>query len=50
LWFDYENGLAVESSGRATITSDFSYERAGKEDVKTEFATIDVESKMKLLE
>jgi hypothetical protein len=50
LWFDYENGLAVESGGTATLTTDFSYERAGKEDVKTEFATIDVETKIKLLE
>ena len=49
IWFDYENGLAVESGGTATITSDFSYERAGKEDVKTEFATIDIETKIKLI-
>jgi hypothetical protein len=50
VWFDYESGLPVESSGTATITTDFSYERAGKEDVKTEFATIDVETKIKLIE
>jgi hypothetical protein len=49
-WFDYVNGIPVESSGKATITSDFSYERAGKEDVATQFATIDVESKTELLE
>lgn len=49
IWFDYENGLTVEAGGTATITSDFSYERAGKEDVKTEFATIDVETKIKLI-
>jgi hypothetical protein len=49
-WFDYENGIAVESSGKATITSDFSYERAGKEDVATQFATIDVETKTKIIE
>ncbi|MFH1312975.1 MAG: hypothetical protein ABIJ00_07070 [Candidatus Eisenbacteria bacterium] len=49
LWFDYVDGLPVESSGTATITSDFSYERSGKEDVTSEYATIDVESKMKLV-
>jgi hypothetical protein len=49
-WFDYENGLPVESSGKATITSDFSYERAGKEDVATQFATIDVETKTKIVQ
>jgi hypothetical protein len=49
LWFDYAEGLPVESSGSATITSDFSYERAGKEDVTSDFATIDVETKMKLV-
>lgn len=49
-WFDYVNGVPVESSGKATITSDFSYERAGKEDVATQFATIDVESKTEILE
>ncbi len=50
IWYDYVNGLPVESSGTATITSDFSYERAGKEDVKTQTATIDVEEKIKLIE
>jgi hypothetical protein len=49
LWFDYAEGLPIESSGSATITSDFSYERAGKEDVASEYATIDVETKMKLV-
>jgi hypothetical protein len=49
LWFDYTAGLPVESSGEATISSDYSYERAGKEDVASEFATIDVESKMKIM-
>jgi hypothetical protein len=48
IWFDYADGVPVESSGKATITSDFSYERAGKEDVKTETATIDVEQKIRL--
>ena len=49
LWFDYVAGFPVESSGKATILSDYSYERAGKEDVASEFATIDVETKMKLM-
>jgi hypothetical protein len=50
MWFDYVAGLPVESSGTATISADFSYERAGKEDIASEFATIDVETKMKLIE
>ena len=50
IWFDYVNGVPVESTGKATITSDFSYERAGKEDVKTETATIDLEQKIRLSE
>ena len=49
IWFDYVNGLPVESSGTITVTSDFSYERAGKEDVKTQTATIDIEEKIKLI-
>ena len=50
VWFDYVNGLVVEYVAAVTATQDFSYERAGKEDVKTEFATIDSESKIKLVE
>jgi hypothetical protein len=49
LWFDYTAGLHVESSGTATVTADLSYERAGKEDIASEFATIDIETKMKLI-
>ncbi len=49
MWFDYVDGVPVESSGTITVTSDFSYERAGKEDVKTQTATIDIEEKIKLI-
>jgi hypothetical protein len=50
LWFDYVDGLVVEYNTTATATQDISYERAGKEDVATDFATIDSESKIKLSE
>lgn len=50
VWFDYVDGLPVETSATATLTSDFSYERAGKEDVASAFATIDIETKIRLIE
>jgi len=48
IWFDYTNGVLVEYSKKVTLTRDYSYERAGEEDVKTETFTIDREFKVKL--
>lgn len=49
VWFDYENGLLVEYEMGATADQSLSYERAGKTDVATEAATVDSETKIKLV-
>lgn len=48
LWFDYVNGLMVEYSKIVTLTRDYSYERAGEEDVASQSTTVDREFKVKL--
>ena len=49
MWFDYENGLLVEYGVGVTADQTLNYERAGKADVATEFATIDSQSKIRLV-
>lgn len=48
VWFDYDNGVMVEFSSNLTSDQTMKYERAGKEDVATEIATIDSEAKIRL--
>lgn len=49
VWFDYDNGVMVEFSSGATADQTMSYERAGKEDVATQAATVDSQAKIKLI-
>jgi hypothetical protein len=49
VWFDYENGLMVEFISSVTADQSMSYERAGKEDVATEAATVDSDVRIKLI-
>jgi len=49
LWFDYDNGVLVEFSVGVTADQSLSYERSGKEDVATEAATVDSETRIKLV-
>jgi hypothetical protein len=49
-WFDYVGGVPVEGRSKITLTTDISYEMASESDVKTEFITMDLESKVELVE
>lgn len=49
VWFDYDNGLAVELTLGVTADQTMSYERAGKEDVATQVETVDSETRIRLV-
>jgi hypothetical protein len=49
IWFDYNGGLMVEYGEKVTLTRDYSYERAGEEDVASQTTTVDREFKVKLI-
>ena len=49
MWFDFDNGLLVEYEMGVTADQNMSYERAGKTDVATEAATVDSQTKIKLV-